>query len=140
MHPSTFCDDLCRDEGAGPTSLVLPVVVHAYSYSITYDDWAHGSYCNYPYSHLVANRKTLLSFFGTACNSSVLLGGSWVVISGVISRVAVLITHNGGLIAPLITTHEPPSQVGPPVKTHSCCRRSSPSAMKSWFEVKRGCG
>ena len=36
-----------------------------------------------------------------------LLGGSWVVISGVISRV--LITHIRGLITPLRTTHEPPS-------------------------------
>ena len=39
------------------------------------------------------------------------LGGSWVVISGVLSRVTILITHIGGLITPLITTHEPPSIV-----------------------------
>ena len=39
-----------------------------------------------------------------------LLGGSWVVISGVISRVTVVITYSRGLIAPLITTHEPPSK------------------------------
>ena len=33
-----------------------------------------------------------------------LLGGSWVVISGVISRVTIIIiTHIGGLITPLIT-------------------------------------
>ena len=38
----------------------------------------------------------------------VLLGGSWVVISGVISRVNILITQIRGLIIPLITTHEPP--------------------------------
>ena len=38
-----------------------------------------------------------------------LLGGSWVAISGVISRVAIVITHIRGLIAPLTTTHEPPS-------------------------------
>ena len=37
------------------------------------------------------------------------LGGSWVVISRVISRVTILITHIRGLITPLITTHEPPS-------------------------------
>ena len=67
-----------------------------------------------------------------------LLGGSWVVISGVISRVTILITHIRGLITllittlnpkpynpkdpfkgtllitPLITTHEPPSN---PYKT-----------------------
>ena len=35
---------------------------------------------------------------------SQLLGGSWVVISGLICRVTVLITHIGGLIT---TTHEP---------------------------------
>ena len=38
-----------------------------------------------------------------------LLGGSWVVISGVISRVTVIIIHKRRLIIPLITTHEPPS-------------------------------
>ena len=41
------------------------------------------------------------------------LGGSWVVISKVISRViskvTILLAHNRGLITPLITTHEPPS-------------------------------
>ena len=36
------------------------------------------------------------------------LGGSWVVISGAISRVTVRITHIKGLIAVLITAHEPP--------------------------------
>ena len=45
-----------------------------------------------------------------------MLGGSWVVISGVLSRVAILITHTRGLIALLITTHEPPSSQG---KMHS---------------------
>ena len=38
-----------------------------------------------------------------------LLGGSWVVISGVTSRVTIIITRIRGLITPLITTHEPPS-------------------------------
>ena len=38
------------------------------------------------------------------------LGGSWVVVSGVISRVSVIITHIRGRIAPFITTHEPPSK------------------------------
>ena len=38
------------------------------------------------------------------------LGGSWVVISGVISRVTIIMTHIRGLITPLITTHEPPSR------------------------------
>ena len=40
-----------------------------------------------------------------------LLGGSWVVISEVISRITMVITHIRGLIAPLITTHEPPSSL-----------------------------
>ena len=40
-----------------------------------------------------------------------LLGGSWVIISGVISGVTILITHIRGLTTPLITTHEPPSRV-----------------------------
>ena len=33
-----------------------------------------------------------------------ILGGSWVVISGVISRVTIVITQIRGLITPLITT------------------------------------
>ena len=40
-----------------------------------------------------------------------LLGASWVVFSGVLSKVTILITLIRGLIAPLITTHEPPSRV-----------------------------
>ena len=39
-----------------------------------------------------------------------LLGGSWVVRSGVISRATIIMTYIRGLIAPLITTHEPPSR------------------------------
>ena len=42
--------------------------------------------------------------------SGALLGGSWVVISGVISRVTTIITHVRGLITLLIATHEPPSR------------------------------
>ena len=38
-----------------------------------------------------------------------ILGGSWVVIHGAISRVTILLTHIRGLITPLITTREPPS-------------------------------
>ena len=38
-----------------------------------------------------------------------LVGGLWVVISGVISKVTIVITHIRGLMALLITTHEPPS-------------------------------
>ena len=39
-----------------------------------------------------------------------ILGGSWVVISGVISRITMVITYIRGLITVLITTHEPPSR------------------------------
>ena len=45
------------------------------------------------------------------------LGGSWVVISRVISRITTAITYVKGQIAPLTTTHEPPSKpqaFGPP--------------------------
>ena len=38
------------------------------------------------------------------------LGGYWVLRSGVISQVTILITLTRGLITPLITTHEPPSR------------------------------
>ena len=40
-----------------------------------------------------------------------MLGGSWVVINGVISRVTIILTHIRGRKTPLITTHEPPSRV-----------------------------
>ena len=39
-----------------------------------------------------------------------LLGGSWLVVSRVTSRVTLLITHIRGLITLLITTPEPPSR------------------------------
>ena len=45
------------------------------------------------------------------CWNTGLLEGSWVVISGVISRVTIVITHISGLITLLITTHEPSSKV-----------------------------
>ena len=46
-----------------------------------------------------------------------ILGGSWVVISGVISRVTIVITQIRGHITPLITTHEPPSSIKPGILT-----------------------
>ena len=49
---------------------------------------------------------------GTTEEPRFVLGSSWVVISGVISKVAILITLIRGLITPLMTTHEPPSKVG----------------------------
>ena len=50
-----------------------------------------------------------------------LLGGSWVDISGVISRVTVVLSPIRGLIALLRTTHEPPS-------TKRFCRSLLPQA------------
>ena len=37
------------------------------------------------------------------------LGGPWVVISGVLSRVTIMIANIRGLLTLLVTTHEPPS-------------------------------
>ena len=48
----------------------------------------------------------------------IVLGGSWVVVNGAISRVIKLISHIRGLITPLITTHEPPSKC---VESFSSC-------------------
>ena len=48
---------------------------------------------------------------GPAAPCAHILGGSWVVKSGVISRVTTVITHIRGLITPLITTNEPPSTI-----------------------------
>ena len=39
-----------------------------------------------------------------------MLEGSWVVISGVISRAAIVTTHTRGLRAPFITIHQPSSR------------------------------
>ena len=39
-----------------------------------------------------------------------LLGGSWVVVSRVRSKITIVIAHISGLRTPLITTHEPPSK------------------------------
>ena len=38
------------------------------------------------------------------------LRGSWVVMTGGISRVPILTTQTRGLLTPLIATHEPPSR------------------------------
>ena len=38
-----------------------------------------------------------------------ILGGSWLAISRVVSRVTIVITYIRRLTTPLITTHEPPS-------------------------------
>ena len=47
---------------------------------------------------------------GMLCQRYALLGGSWVVISRVISPLIWLITIVTLLITPLLTTHEPPSR------------------------------
>ena len=51
--------------------------------------------------------------FKVTCRSgsytATLLGGSWVVVSRVTSRVTLVITYLRGPITPLIATHEPPS-------------------------------
>ena len=39
----------------------------------------------------------------------IVLGGLWVVVSGVRSRVTILVTHIKGLITPVKPIHEPPS-------------------------------
>ena len=54
----------------------------------------------------------------------IVLGGSWVVISGVISRVTVMLSHIRGLITPFIATHEPPSRQ---LKAHGMLQLSSSS-------------
>ena len=50
-----------------------------------------------------------VGLIGASGLPSTLLGGSWVVTSGVISKVTILITLVGGRITPLLTAHEPPS-------------------------------
>ena len=42
-----------------------------------------------------------------------MLGGSWVVINGVISRITIIITHVAGLVTLLITTPKPKNPVEP---------------------------
>ena len=46
-------------------------------------------------------------FLAKLCMRLYLLGGPWVVVSRVIPRVTILITHIRGLITPLITTLNP---------------------------------
>ena len=48
------------------------------------------------------------------------LGGSWVLLSRVISRVTIHITHIRGLVTPPITTHEPPSTNPTPQAGDAC--------------------
>ena len=52
---------------------------------------------------------SLSPYLEAASSSMPTLGGSWVVISRVTSRITVVITYIRGLITLLVTTHEPPS-------------------------------
>ena len=54
-------------------------------------------------------RSTLTKALGPTSLSASLLGGSWVVITGVMSPLIWVITIVSLIITPLITTHEPPS-------------------------------
>ena len=57
-------------------------------------------------------------------DSESLLGGSWVVRSGVTSRVTIIITHIRGFITPLIATHEAPSKLWRRVVAVFLCAKS----------------
>ena len=58
-----------------------------------------------------ATTRIQVTLPGTTPAQVRVLGGSWVVIIMVTSRVTILITHIRGLTTPLISTHEPPSRV-----------------------------
>ena len=57
-----------------------------------------------------------------------LLGGSWVVLSRVVSRVTLDLTYIGGRITPLITTHEPPSRPSKP-SSHDVAFPAAPTSL-----------
>ena len=64
-----------------------------------------------------------------------LLGGSWVVINGVIIRVTMLISHIRGLITPLIIAHKTPST--PPGGSELAVEESTLAsflARSHWFD------
>ena len=52
------------------------------------------------------------------------LGGSWLGISRVISRITFVITYIKGLITPFITSHEPPSRFSGPGCILRLCKYS----------------
>ena len=66
------------------------------------------------------------------------LGGSGAVVSGVKSRVTVVITHIRELITILITTHEPPSNL--PSSTSKNSASESPDLTVQGFRGFRGFG
>ena len=66
----------------------------------------HGIYCNWSANTAPPDAQTQ----SQKPAAKPLLGGSWVVISGVISPLIWVITIVTLLITPLITNHEPPSR------------------------------
>ena len=69
--------------------------------------------------------------------AAVLLGGSWVVISRVMSRVTVATIHIRRHIAPFITMKNPPSSQ--PIGTaESRCPRSQPQETVGSLRAKKG--
>ena len=56
------------------------------------------------------------------------LGGSWVVISRVISGITTVITYLRGLLSLLLSTHEPPSRA--PLKNHRILIRALTDPLK----------
>ena len=67
-----------------------------------------------------------------------LLGASWVVISGVISKATTVITHIRGLVTVLITTHEPPSRFGRDGPWPMLFRSGPPAPCSTWGFPKMG--
>ena len=61
-----------------------------------------------------------------------ILGDSCAVISGAISRITIAITHIGGLITLLITTHEPPSSRIRITRTSCQCRTEFSLCVMMW--------
>ena len=57
------------------------------------------------------NDRKVVRSHDVCCWAEGLLGRSWVVISGVISRVTIIIIPIKGLVTLRITTHEPPNRV-----------------------------
>ena len=89
----------------------------------------------------ILNGRVGRGCIGTHSDPCGLLTGSWAAISGVVSRVTLIVTHNNkDLITLLITTHEPPSRLGDwevwlrtlQWACSSCKRQMSPSSGSSF--------
>ena len=66
--------------------------------------------------------QSTFGFTNVVPSTKLLLGGSWVVISGVIRDLIWILTIVTLLITPLITTHEPPSRPKPDTLIESLYR------------------